>query len=159
MGKGQSNDPLRAPSSSSTLPLRLTRQTGLGGIGREWWSMHASQGRVRSRGSVSSQRPAPGLDARASTTAATTVAVQSWMTILLFVAQISLSTCYNTNCGGRSYKCQASDCVAGKYQLGGHPETVAFALTYLIHVRATCGMEHASVAACRRGQLVQQRRG
>jgi hypothetical protein len=159
MGKGQSNDPLRAPALSSTLPLRLTRQTGLGGIGGEWWSMHASQGRVRSRGSVSSQRPAPGLDARASTTAATRVAVQSWMTILLFVAQISLSTCINTDCYFTYWGCDESDCRAGKYQLGGHPETVAFALTYLIYVRATCGMEHGSVAACRRGQLVQQRRG
>ena len=164
MGKGQSNDPLRAPSSSSTLPLRLTRQTGLGGIGGECWSMHASQGRVRSRGgSVSSQRRAPALDARASTPPATRVAVQSWLTILLFVAEISLSTCYNT-CGGGDYsgRCQASDCVAGKYELkpsfGGHPETVAFDLTYLLHVRATCGMEHAGMAACSRGQLVQHLR-
>jgi hypothetical protein len=161
MGKGQSNDPLRAPSSSSTLPLRLTRQTGLGGIGGECWSMHASQGRVRSRGgSVSSQRRAPALDARASTPPATRVAVQSWLTILLFVAEISLSTCYN-NCGDR-YDCQASDCRAGKYELtpsfGGHPETVAFDRTCLLHVRATCGREHASMAACSRGQLVQHLR-
>jgi hypothetical protein len=128
MGKGQSNDPLRAPSSSSTLPLRLTRQTGLGGIGREGRSMHASQGRVRSRGgSVSSQRRAQAVDARASTTPATRVAVQSWLTILLFVADISLSTCENrcgwslTGLNGRGPQtmgiCQASDCVAGKYQL------------------------------------------
>ena len=92
---------------ASTLPLRLTRQTGLGGIGRECWSMYASQGRVRSHGSVRSQGRAPGLDGRASTTAPTRVVVQSWMTILLFVDQISLSTCTNY-CGG-SFKCQASD--------------------------------------------------
>jgi hypothetical protein len=79
--------------------------------------MHASQGRVRSRGgSVSSQRRAPALDARASTPPATRVAGQSWLTILLFVTEISLSTCLNFCEDAKGdYRCQASDCVAGEY--------------------------------------------
>jgi hypothetical protein len=65
--------------------------------------MHASQGRLTSRGSVSRECRAPALDASASMWPSRRAAVQPWMTII-FLAEISLSTC------------QSSDCVAGKYK-------------------------------------------
>ncbi len=137
---------------------------------RKHWSrvcsMHAPRGRLRSSGSVRSQCRAPGLEASASTTPATRVAVQSWMTIVLFVAEISLSTC---TCG--PYSCS---CGPGKYQLSSKltefanslltdrlpspSGSTAFDLTYPLHVRATSGMEHASMSPRSRGHLVQHLR-
>ncbi len=70
---------------------------------RESSSMHASQGRLSSRDTVSRVCRAPGLDISASRRPAKRSAVQPWMTIILLVAEISLSTC------------QSSNCVTGKY--------------------------------------------
>jgi hypothetical protein len=98
---------LFATSSASTPPPPHHTQKRLGGIGGECWRMHSSQGRLSSRGDVTSQCRAPGLHASASTKPVTRVAVQSWMTIVLFVAEIYLSTCDHI---------QESNCTAGKYQ-------------------------------------------
>jgi hypothetical protein len=64
--------------------------------------MHASQGRLTSRGSVRRACRAPALDASASSRPAKRAAVQLWMTIIFLVAEISLST-------------SQSICAAGKY--------------------------------------------
>jgi hypothetical protein len=64
--------------------------------------MHASQGRLTSRGSVRRACRAPALDASASSRPAKRAAGQLWMTIIFLVAEISLSTCQ-------------SNCAAGKY--------------------------------------------
>jgi hypothetical protein len=64
--------------------------------------MHASQGRLSSRGSVRRACRAPLLDVSASRRPAKR-AVQPWMTTIFLVTEISLSTC------------QSSNCVAGKY--------------------------------------------
>jgi hypothetical protein len=60
-------------------------------------SMHASQGRLNSRGSVSRTCHAPALDASASRRSA----VQAWMTII-FLSEISLSTCQSNCAAGQS---------------------------------------------------------
>jgi hypothetical protein len=68
---------------------------------RESLSMHASQGRLSSRGSVRRECRAPGLDASASRRQAKRAAVQPWMTII-FLAEISFSTC-QSNCAAGQY--------------------------------------------------------
>jgi len=64
--------------------------------------MHASQGRLSSRGSVSRACRAPGLDASARRRPAKRAAVKPWMTIIFLVAEISLSTCQSNCAAGQS---------------------------------------------------------
>jgi hypothetical protein len=63
--------------------------------------MHASQGRLTSRASVSRACRAPGLDGSASSRPSKRSAVQPWM-IIIFLAEISLSTC-QSNCAAGQY--------------------------------------------------------